>query len=214
MQIKNKRYKFLDGSKLKVGIVVARFNQNVTDGLLDSALAMIHKCQIKENNIKIAINPGIAQLSLPNFAEITKKIDVLILNQEEASFLTKVPFEQEKEIFSKIDEMCNGVVVMTKGGEGVTVSAATPNVGEPRPDGRDNNMYSALPPHDRVIVDTTGAGDSFASGFLSEFMKSSDIEASIQLGMANSVGCLSQIGAKNGLLKKGQEFEKVEVKKV
>ena len=64
---------------------------------------------------------------------------------------------------------------------------------------------------DRKIVDTTGAGDSFASGFLSEYIKSQDVEKSIQLAMANSVGCLSQVGAKKGLLKKGQEFQRVEV---
>ena len=152
-----------------------------------------------DKKIKLAVNPGIAQLSLPNFSQIAKKIDVLIMNQEEASFLTKIPFENEQEIFKKIDDMCNGVVIMTKGGQGVVVS-----------DG--NNMYSAVPPIERTIVDTTGAGDSFASGFLSEFMRGGDIEKSIQLGMGNSVGCLSQVGAKNGLLKKEQEFEKVEVK--
>ena len=154
-----------------------------------------------KNNIKLAVNPGMAQLSLPNFAEIAKKIDVLILNQEEASFLTKIPFEKEKEIFKKIDQMCPGVVVMTKGGEGAVVS--------------DNKyIYSALPPKARSIVDTTGAGDAFGSGFVSEFMRSGDIKKAIQLGMANSVSCISQIGAKNGLLKKGQKFERVEVKKI
>ncbi len=153
-----------------------------------------------DQKIKIAVNPGIAQLSLQNFSDIVKKIDVLILNQEEASFLTKIPYEQEKEIFTKIDQMHPGVTVMTKGGEGVVVS-----------DGK--YIFEAVPPADRKIVDTTGAGDSFGSGFVSEFIKTQDVVASIQLGMANSVGCLSEIGAKNGLLKKGQEFLRVDVKK-
>ena len=153
-----------------------------------------------DHKIRIAVNPGMAQLSLLHFTDISKKIDILFLNQEEASFLTKIPLEQEKEIFTAIDQMCDGVVVMTKGGQGVTVS-----------DGK--QMYSALPPKDRNIIDTTGAGDSFASGFLSDFIRTGDIEKAIQLGMANAVGCLSQVGAKNGLLKKGQEFERVEVKK-
>lgn len=154
-----------------------------------------------DQNIKVAVNPGMAQLSLPNFSEITKKIDVLILNQEEASFLTKIPYEQEKEIFARIDEKCSGIVVMTKGGEGVTVS--------------DNKtMYEAKPPKDRLIVDTTGAGDSFGSGFVVEFIRSSgNIEKSIQFGMANSVGNLSQVGAKTGLLKKGQKFDGVNIEK-
>lgn len=154
----------------------------------------------KKNNIKIAINPGLAQLSLPRFVEIAAKIDVLFLNQEEASFLTKIPFAEEEAIFKKIDEFFPNIVVMTKGSAGVLVS-----------DGK--SQYSAKPNSDRVVVDTTGAGDSFASGFLSEFMRTFDIEKSIQLGMANSEGCLSEVGAKHGLLKKGQAFKKVEVMK-
>ena len=148
--------------------------------------------------IKLAVNPGIAQLSLPHFAKLATKIDVLILNQEEASFLTKIPYEQEKEIFTAIEKMCPGVLLMTKGGNGVTVS-----------DGK--NIYSAVPPDKRVIMDTTGAGDAFGSGFVAEYMRTNDIEKAIQFGMGNSVGTLSQIGAKTGLLKKGQEFKKVEV---
>jgi len=156
-----------------------------------------------KNKIKIALNPSMQQLCLPKekLVEVFKKIDVLFLNQEEASFLTKIPFEKEKEIFKKIDEICPGVAVMTKGSEGVVVS-----------DGK--YLYSAKPMPDRKIIDTTGAGDSFASGFLADYIRySGDIEKAIQLGMANSQGCLSQIGAKNGLLKKGQKFERVEVLK-
>jgi len=157
-----------------------------------------------KNKIKIAVNPGIAQLSLPKkekLEEIFKRINVLFLNQEEASFLTKIPFDNEKEIFKIIDEICPGVAVMTKGGEGVVVS-----------DGK--YVYSAKPSPNRNIVDTTGAGDSFASGFLSDYIRhNGDIEKAIQLGMANSQGCLSEVGAKNGLLKKGQKFERVKVTK-
>lgn len=153
-----------------------------------------------DQKIKIAINPSMAQLSLGNFSEILKKIDVLLLNQEEASFLTKTPFQQEKEIFKKLDEMCPGIAVMTKGAEGVVVS-----------DGE--TIYSAQPSPTRVVADTIGAGDSFGSGFVSEYMRTADIEKAIQLGMANSQGCLSEVGAKNGLLKKGEVFEKVKVGK-
>ncbi|MDO8530097.1 MAG: carbohydrate kinase family protein [bacterium] len=153
-----------------------------------------------EHKIKVAVNPSMAQLSLPNFVQIAQKIDVLILNQEEASFLTKIPFEKEQAIFNEIDKICLGVAVMTKGGDGVTVS-----------DGR--HIFSAKPQEARIVVDTLGAGDAFGSGFVAEFIRSGNIEASIQFGMANSVGNLSQVGAKTGLLKRGQEFEKVEVKK-
>ncbi|MBM3206041.1 MAG: carbohydrate kinase family protein [Candidatus Staskawiczbacteria bacterium] len=152
-----------------------------------------------KNKIKIAANPGMAQLSLPHFYDIAKKIDILILNQEEASFLTKITFNREADIFRKIDEICPGIAVMTKGGEGVVVS-----------DGK--QIFKAKPNEKREVVDTTGAGDAFGAGFVSGFIHSKgDIEYAIQLGMANSEECISQIGAKNGLLKKGENFTRVEV---
>ena len=157
----------------------------------------------KENKIKVAINPSKQQLSLPEevLKNILQKTDILFLNQEEAAFLTKISFENEIEIFKKIDELCHGIVVMTKGGEGVVVS-----------DGK--YLYSALPNPNRKIVDTTGAGDSFASGFLCDFIRfNGDIEKAIQFGMANSEANLSQVGAKTGLLEKNAKIERVPVVK-
>jgi len=157
----------------------------------------------KENNIKVAVNPSMQQLSLPKneLKNIFGKVDILFLNQEEASFLTKIPFEEEQNIFKKIDEICPGIAVMTRGGDGVVVS-----------DGK--YLYSALPDPERKIVDTTGAGDSFASGFLSDYIRfNNDIEKAIQLGLANSEANLSEVGAKTGLLDKNSKFERVSVAK-
>ena len=157
----------------------------------------------KENEIKIAVNPSKQQLQLPEekLKNILNKVDVLFLNQEEASFLTKISFDKEKEIFKKIDEICPGVAVMTRGGEGVVVS-----------DGK--ILYSAKSDPTRKIVDTTGAGDSFAAGFLSDYIKfDNNIEKAIQLGLANSAANLSAIGAKNGILEKDAEFTRAKVTK-
>ena len=152
-----------------------------------------------KNKVKIAINPGNSQLFLPSKAlkRILKKINILFLNQEEASLLAKIPYDKEKEIFKKIDKMCPGIAVMTKGAEGITVS-----------DGK--YLYQARPQKIKV-ADKTGAGDSFASGFVSNFIRKGDIEQAIQLGIANADSCLKKIGAKNGLLKKGEKFAKVKI---
>lgn len=155
----------------------------------------------KKNGIKVAVNPGIAQLSLNNFSKIAGKIDILILNQEEASFLTKISFNKEKEIFKMLGEMCPGVTIMTKGIGGVVAS-----------DGK--YIYSAKPNLESTVLDNTGAGDAFASGFLSDFIRNNhDIEKAIQMGVANSESCLSKVGAKNGLLKKGENFKRVTILK-
>lgn len=159
----------------------------------------------KETNIKVAVNPSKQQLlSQDNqFKDALAKTDILFLNQEEASIFTGVCLksENEKEILQKINGMCHGIVVVTKAEKGVVVF-----------DG--SNIYSGLPDPERKVIDATGAGDSFASGFLSDFIRQNgDIEKSIQLGLANSAANLSEPGAKTGILDKNSEFKRVEVKK-
>lgn len=170
---------------------------------LSGSLAEITKDLIDfahDKKIKVAFNPGNSQLSLSGIKDIIYKVNILILNQEESSFLTGIDYRKEKEIFEKIDEMCPGIVVMTKGEKGVTVS-----------DGK--NLYRASPRKEKV-EDRTGAGDSFGSGFVSGFINSKgSIEKSIQLGIENATGCLKEWGAKNGLLEKSERIKKVKVEK-
>lgn len=151
------------------------------------------------NKIKVFVNPGNCQLSFPpeKLKNILKKTDILLLNFEEASFLTKVPYSQEEKLFKKVDDIYPGITIMTKGPDGVIVS-----------DGK--YLYKAGILKTKV-VDRTGAGDAFGSGFLSEYIKSNDIIRAIQLGIANSSACLSSWGAKNRLLNKNSGYKKVKV---
>ena len=154
--------------------------------------------------IKIAANPA-GSVKSPEDTEILKsvlnKLDILILNQEESARLTGLDYNEEKEIFNKLDDWVDGLVIMTKGPEGVTVS-----------DGE--YLYSAgIPKSD--MIDRTGAGDAFGSGFVAGYIEKKDIADAIQLGTANATSVLQKVGATNGLLEKGDwgEWEKVEVKK-
>jgi sugar/nucleoside kinase (ribokinase family) len=156
----------------------------------------------KKNKIKVAFNPGYSQLKLPlkQLKRILSKIDILILNQEEASLITKIPFNNEKGIFKKLDGLTQGICIMTKGSGGAVVS-----------DGK--YLYSANSIGAK-LVDSTGAGDSFGSGFVSGFIKTGKIVYAIQLAMANSVSNIKEFGSKEGLLKGGQGFTKVKVVKI
>ncbi len=152
-----------------------------------------------DKGIKVALNPGNSQIS-EGLDKVFKKVDVLLLNQEEASLLTGIDYKKEKKIFGKIDKLCPGITIMTKGDKGCLVS-----------DG--DSLFSAgvVPVK---VADRTGAGDSFGAGFVSGLIESGDIVYSIQLATANAASCLEKVGAKKGLLKKGKEFKKVEVKKL
>jgi len=94
---------------------------------------------------------------------------------------------------------------MSKGPRGVEVS-----------DGK--TRYLAGVP-ESPIVDRTGAGDSFGSGFVSGYILAGDvseeekIKYAIQLGTANATSVVQYFGAKKGVLKKDEwgEYPRVPV---
>jgi len=143
----------------------------------------------KKNDIKVLANLGNSQIltAKAKLRNILNKIDILLLNKEEASLLTGVDYKKEQEIILKTNAMHKGLNVITKGEEGVVVS-----------DGK--KVYEAKLKKFN-IVDATGAGDSFGSGFVSGLIKSNyDIEYAIRLGLTNSKRCLLERGSTNGLL--------------
>lgn len=173
----------------------------------ESALLLPHLISFaKKNGIKIAMNPGRTQLEMKEkVIPLFNQVDVLILNQEEASYFTGIPYGKTDKIFKKLDQWVRGIVIMTKGPKGVEVS-----------DGK--ARWSAGILLFKKIVDRTGAGDAFGSGFISALIeKSGDIEYAIQFASANATGVLTEWGAESGLLKKGDSIEKygkLHIKKV
>lgn len=157
-----------------------------------------------KNGIKIALNPGKTQLKLSSkLVPALDKVDVLILNQEEASYLTGIKFKDEKNIFKKLDKWVKGIVVMTKGPDGFTAC--------------DNkNIYAGGVLKEPDYVDRTGAGDAFGSALVAGLIKGKPLEDSLQLASANATGVLGEWGANEGLLGVGDDaykFGKLIIKK-
>jgi ribokinase len=156
-----------------------------------------------DNNIRVAVNPGNTQINLgaKRLKHALSNVDILILNLEEASLLTKISINKEKEIIKKMTTLTKGICVITKGIKGAIAY-----------DGR--YLYEAGIPN-FSFVEKTGAGDAFGSGFVSGMIQFNDIVKALQLGTANATSCIQELGAKNGLLKKGDWgiWDKVEVKK-
>lgn len=147
----------------------------------------------KKNNIKLAFNPGKIhiKMGINKLKSVLSKLDVLILNQEEASLLAGLPYQKEREIFKKLDKFVPGIVVMTKGPKGVVVS-----------DGK--QIFQAGTFKEKRHIDRTGAGDAFGSGFVSGFIRTGKIEEGIRQGSANGTSMVEHFGAKNGILSKSQ----------
>ena len=59
-------------------------------------------------------------------------------------------------------------------------------------------MYEDVP-----VLDRTGAGDAFASGFLSQWSQGKSLRESVIFASANSTSVVTKIGAKAGILRRG-----------
>ncbi len=72
----------------------------------------------------IAFNPSkyFIEMGLKKLRPLLNKTKVVILNHEEAAYLTGLDYGRERRIFKKIDEAIPGIVVMTDGPKGVMVS--------------------------------------------------------------------------------------------
>lgn len=155
-----------------------------------------------KNNVKLATNPGSKELvhGIEKWKPLLKNFSIFWLNQEEAANLTGINIKNEKEIFKYLDELVDGICVITKGPEGMVVS-----------DGK--TLYRAGVP-DSPIIERTGAGDASCSGFIAEYIKLTDdqqptannreiIIKAIQFATANASSVVAQYGAKAGILNGG-----------
>ena len=146
----------------------------------------------QENKIKVALNPSESQIKerREEMKNILANVSVLLLNLKEAFLLAGLPESNERFLAEKIKALGPDIVVITKGKAGAIIF--------------DGESYyeAAIAPVE--VKERTGAGDAFGSGFVAGLLQKDDIKYAIRLAMANSAGCLKQVGAKNGLLKKGE----------
>jgi len=154
----------------------------------------------KSKDIKIATNPGGKELEhgLDKLKILLENADIVVMNQEEAAGLARIDYKKEDEIFKFMDKIVKGIFIMSKGPEGVAVSDGK----NTRPNGSSGRIYKAGIP-DSPVVERTGAGDAFSSGFVAEYIKSGDMEKAIQFATANASSVVSKFGSKAGILKKG-----------
>lgn len=141
----------------------------------------------RKNKIKVAVNPGRREIEQRmELLPILEKVDVLVVNREEAAKLVNEEFFDPK-VFKKTALVSEGIVAVTQGAKGVFLF-----------DQKDNLLIADG--FRLEMVDTTGAGDGFFCGLVAGLIKGWEIEKALKLGIANGAVVVTEIGAKAGLL--------------
>lgn len=152
--------------------------------------------QASKTNTKIAWNPGSKELSQPEKVKtLLDDVELLIINKQEA-----------QELFSgeSIEELLRAGllfvrnIIITDGQDGVWAS-----------DGK--SIVRAGMYEDVKVIDRTGAGDAFGSGFVSQWVQGASLSESILFASANSTSVIQYVGSKDGILKKNAKLHSMPI---
>jgi len=153
----------------------------------------------KQNGIKLLFNPSkyLAQKGVVFNSPILKCTEVLILNKSEAqTLLRKKANTGIEELLKALNKLGPRIVIITEGKKGVHAYY--------------QGKFYFVPTYNVKVVEVTGAGDAFASGFLGTYIKTKDVLKSLQIGNANASSVVQYLGAQNKLLswKEANDFVK------
>jgi len=138
---------------------------------------------LKRRGAKIAFNPSSYLIKNENLSPLLKICDILILNKEEAQML----IGKKDNLLESLIKLGPKLIVITDKDKKVIVYNG-------------KKVFSIIP-HKVRVIERTGAGDAFASGFVAGQIAKKSIKYSLRLGLAESESVIRYFGAKNRLLK-------------
>lgn len=143
------------------------------------------------HDIKVALNPGKGELQQKTALKpLLSKLHILCSNKEELQMIFDGDSLEDVVRSATKHAQC---VIGTDGPKGVVAAY-------------DGKLYSAGIYKDVKVIDRTGAGDAFNSGFVAMAALGEEIEAAITFASANSTSVVQQVGAKAGILPKGTKL--------
>ncbi len=153
----------------------------------------------KELGTKVMWNPGKLEIKeSKKLLSLLKYVEILIVNKKEAGEI--VGGTNLQELLEKLKGYCP-VVIITDGGMGAIAT-----------DGKE--VIRAGLYEDCAVKDTTGAGDSFGSGFLAAYASGKSFENSLIFAAANSTSVVGKLGAKPGILTGKEKLHQMPIQKL
>ncbi|MBI4714044.1 carbohydrate kinase family protein [Candidatus Uhrbacteria bacterium] len=143
---------------------------------------------VQKKKIRLGINPGTVQISerKPVLFELIQKAEVLFVNRSEAQYLISKTIDEITRLATELYSLGAKVVVVTDGKNGAACF-----------DGKTLLSIDIFP---GKLVEATGAGDAFATGFIGALMHGKTAKDALKWGSVNSASVIGQVGPQDGLL--------------
>jgi sugar/nucleoside kinase (ribokinase family) len=138
--------------------------------------------EARRRNIPVAVDAAsvgfIEEVGTQNFLDWTRGFSTLFANADEAAALSGSTVLEEQ--FARLTPNYDRVVIKL-GAEGAAMGNAA-------------GLRLSLPAPKVDVVDTTGAGDAFAAGFLSAELRGEPLETALAAGIKAGSAAVTQIG--------------------
>ncbi|MFZ2681643.1 MAG: PfkB family carbohydrate kinase [Patescibacteria group bacterium] len=157
---------------------------------------------VNKKAVRLSFNPGAIQIKeqKPAFFELLAVTEVLFLNMIEARQVAKTENGEEiLAIMLKLKALGPHYVVVTDGQNGAYAF--------------DGEQLDHVPMFPGKRVEATGAGDSFAAGFIGALLKKHDHAEALRWASVNAASVVGQVGPTAGLLTHTQIQAKLKAKK-
>lgn len=150
---------------------------------------------VKETKAKLGFNPGTFQLKegIEKLRPILTATEVLLVNREEAQRLVGKS-KDIKKLLTALKKEGPEIVVISDGPKGSYAF--------------DGNTTYFQDIFDAPLVERTGSGDSFSTGFIGALVYGLSISEAMRWGTVNAAFVIQHIGAQKGLLTK-EKLEEV-----
>ena len=150
--------------------------------------------QAKSQDMKVFFNPGKGELKQPaKLKGLLEDVDVISVNKEEAASI--VEGRDAEELARHLLHYVS-VAIVSDGPNGVVAT-----------DGK--TVVRAGMYEDVKVIDRTGAGDAFGSGFLSQYAQAKSLKECVIFASANSTSVVTKVGAKAGILHHGARLHEM-----
>lgn len=144
---------------------------------------------VQKNKAKLTFTPGSQQFEegTESFRNVVEAAYVLLVNLSEAQKILSTPEDNTSVLLTKLQQLGPKIVSITDG----------------------NNGSCAVNEHGKVfsigilpspVIEKTGAGDAYASGFLGSLILNQPVSEAMRWGAINAASVVGKIGAQEGLL--------------
>lgn len=146
------------------------------------------------SEINVVFQPGSYQMKFgkDDLAGLYRRLKIFFCNKEEAQRILRIQEEDIKKLLLAISDLGPEITVITDGVDGAYAFD------------KQNFWHMPIYPDPKPPVDRTGAGDSFSATFTVAIALGMDIPTALRWGPINSMSVVQQIGARAGLLTRGQ----------